>query len=229
MERCAVGLRTREKGQRSEGTVEVAVGRRGGRRACCTWRWLCMSGLSSRLEGKVRVLVEITLMSIIFCPFSRAWWFVHLYPSIPLRQTTHTICSLRLRPCAFFCLDLRALHDEPTAATCCLVFVVGLERAQTLGLSVRRCGLAARPKAWLKSSEGWLYKYVVKVTRLYEAARAQTSPESFPPLWVGEEVAPYPLSSLTYDWRVIKNCISSVFPPLWLFSRCIVGCKKKKR
>lgn len=43
------------------------------------------------------------------------------------------------------------LCGELTTAMCCLVFVVSLEYAQALGLSVCRCGLAVRPKAWLRA------------------------------------------------------------------------------
>lgn len=47
-------------------------------------------------------------------------------------------------------VDLWPVCGELTSAMCCLVFVVRLEYAQALGLSVCRCGLAAGPKAWLR-------------------------------------------------------------------------------
>lgn len=47
---------------------------------------------------------------------------------------------------SMFHADLSPLCGELTTAMCCLVFVVRLEYAQTLGLSVCRCGLAVRPR-----------------------------------------------------------------------------------
>lgn len=97
--------------------------------------------------------------------------------------------------CIFVCVhaDLWPLCGRLTTAMCCLVFVVSLEYAQALGLSVCRCGLAVRPKAWLRA-QGWLYQYDVKVTCL------KKQPELRPPRVLSYSLGPsYAFRFLTYD------------------------------
>lgn len=65
----------------------------------------------------------------------------------------HCVSSLFVSMYIFVCVytDLWSLCGQLTSAVCCLVFVVRLEYAQALGLSVYRCGLAVGPKAWLRA------------------------------------------------------------------------------
>lgn len=96
--------------------------------------------------------------------------YAFCFSFLHVRVSTHILLYLHVRGYVTFyaCVlsDLFPLCSELTSAAYCLVFVVRLDNAQTLGLHVSAPVWAGSDtNAWL-GARGWLWKYVGKVALL---------------------------------------------------------------